>query len=485
MMMNELMNYLFLFSSTQKGMLINTILTGIIMLISTYWRDIERFYKKTTLWMNRSNVIELHGSVTEDRSEIMAKFSNKMKAIIHYISQHCMHNENLKKLIELSYNNYYCFESKGLETEFFINQTSPFEIAPQIQCMIEITDNNFHVDRKIVKNKDITLYIYSTSLSIQQLKTFLQQIEEEYDEYINVNMNKHTYCFVFAKTDDHNKPYFIHNKFQSNKTFDNLVFRDKTMLKERLDFFLNNKSFYEKLGIPYTLGLLFHGLPGTGKTSTIKAIANYTKRHLIIIPMNKVKTNSTLRDVILTDEIGIYNIPHHKRLYVFEEIDCNGMAEIIAPRDNNEKIKDSISEDDIVFLKDIIDTEKSKRQSSKTYPCNEQENENDKVTLGGLLELLDGINEATGRMLVMTTNSDPTKFDKALIRPGRIDCNIEFKRCDHAELNQLYELWFNKSIPKEKLLQIKEEAYTPAELGEIFIRSTSDPDTIIEELIIR
>lgn len=481
-MLNELMNYMFLFSSTQRGMLINTIVTGIVMMISHYWIYIERMYKKTTLWMNRSNIIELHGSVSEERSEIMVKFSNKMKAIIHHISQNCMQNENLKKLVELSYSNYYCFEKNGLETEFFINQTTPFQIAPNIHCMLEITNDDIHHDKRFIKNKEISLYIYSRTLSITQLKDFVQIVEEEYDEYISINMNRHTYCFVYAKNDECAKPYFIRNKFQSNKTFDNLVFRDKMMLKERLDFFLNNKSFYEKLGIPYTLGLLFHGVPGTGKTSTIKAIANYTNRHLIIIPMNKVKTNSTLRDIILTDEIGVYKIPHHKRLYVFEEIDCNGMENIIAPRDTNEKIKDSISDTDIDLLKNIIDTEKTKRNSC-VYPMNEHNSENDKVTLGGLLELLDGINEASGRMLVMTTNSDPNKFDAALVRPGRIDCKIEFKKCSHAELNQLYGLWFHKSIPQEKLLLIKEDTHTPAELGEMFIRSMAHPESIIEELI--
>jgi SpoVK/Ycf46/Vps4 family AAA+-type ATPase len=40
------------------------------------------------------------------------------------------------------------------------------------------------------------------------------------------------------------------------------------------------------------------------------------------------------------------------------------------------------------------------------------------LTLANLLEVLDGVMEMEGRMLVITTNY-PEKLDKALIRPGR------------------------------------------------------------------
>ena len=42
---------------------------------------------------------------------------------------------------------------------------------------------------------------------------------------------------------------------------------------KKIQFFLNNESWYEEHGIPYMFGLLLHGEPGCGKTSTIKAIA--------------------------------------------------------------------------------------------------------------------------------------------------------------------------------------------------------------------
>ena len=42
-----------------------------------------------------------------------------------------------------------------------------------------------------------------------------------------------------------------------------------------------------------------------------------------------------------------------------------------------------------------------------------------------MLEVLDGMMERDGRMLIITTNY-PEKLDEALIRPGRIDLKVKF-----------------------------------------------------------
>jgi len=48
----------------------------------------------------------------------------------------------------------------------------------------------------------------------------------------------------------------------------------------------------------------------------------------------------------------------------------------------------------------------------------------DKLDLSGILNVLDGVVDTPGRLLVMTTNH-PEKLDPALIRPGRIDKNVK------------------------------------------------------------
>lgn len=49
--------------------------------------------------------------------------------------------------------------------------------------------------------------------------------------------------------------------------------QNEAILKEDLNTFVRNKDFYKRIGAPYTRGYLFHGRPGTGKTSLVFAMA--------------------------------------------------------------------------------------------------------------------------------------------------------------------------------------------------------------------
>ena len=43
----------------------------------------------------------------------------------------------------------------------------------------------------------------------------------------------------------------------------------------------------------------------------------------------------------------------------------------------------------------------------------------------------------------------PEKLDKALIRPGRIDINLEVGYCDKPMINEMYKFFYNKDIFKK------------------------------------
>merc|ERR1712232_691513 len=60
----------------------------------------------------------------------------------------------------------------------------------------------------------------------------------------------------------------------------------------------------------------------------------------------------------------------------------------------------------------------------------------DKLNLAGLLNVLDGVVDSPGRIIVMTTNF-PDKLDPALIRPGRINKRIHL---DHVKCEALCEM---------------------------------------------
>lgn len=121
------------------------------------------------------------------------------------------------------------------------------------------------------------------------------------------------------------------HKLFTTKTFDNIFFEDKNILLKRMNYFLNNKHEYDRKGIPYNLGLLFYGPAGCGKTSCIKALSNYTKRHVVEINLKNIKTCGEFINVFRNEFLNDDYIPINQRIIVLEDIDC--MLNIVKQRD--------------------------------------------------------------------------------------------------------------------------------------------------------
>merc|ERR1712173_197519 len=72
---------------------------------------------------------------------------------------------------------------------------------------------------------------------------------------------------------------------------------------------------------------------------------------------------------------------------------------------------------------------------------------NSSLTFTGLLNCLDGIGHAQGQIVVMTTNY-VDHLDEALIRAGRADMWVEFKKATDFQLDGLFK-WFYHKTPEE------------------------------------
>lgn len=169
--------------------------------------------------------------------------------------------------------------------------------------------------------------------------------------------------------------------------------RDSVVLKEGqmerilgyLNGFLANREAFQKVDIPYRTGILLHGEPGSGKSSTALAIANELKMNVYIVSLTSLLNDDALNDA-------------------FSGIPANS----------------------IVVLEDI----------DITAAVRDRDKDDDGVTMTGMLNVLDGFQSPPGVITIMTTNRLDV-LDDAIKRPGRMDLQEELNCLDTYQLHGL------------------------------------------------
>ena len=379
-------------------------------------------------------------------------YSSRMDSVIHHVTT----LPAMKSLLSVTHHDYlpHEYDAVVLEPDVYFQLNE-----------LKVVDG--HLDT-------IKFILFCFDHDVQHLQEFVDNCNAAYERRMANKLGIHRYFFdqmVQSKAKGVQNPLptthlvYTKTKFVTNRTFDNVFFEQKKQVQHRTKFFLERRDWYDRKGIPYTLGFLYHGPPGTGKTSTIKAIANEGKRHIINIQLSEIKTKQQLQHLFFNDEIHVYNgtnlerytIPVSERLYVIEDIDAMGDA--VLKREWKKPV--AVKKDDL-------------------EPFLHKEEEKDALDLSFLLNLLDGTLEANGRILIITTNF-PERIDRALIRPGRIDMIVHFQKCTLAVLNEMVNSFYDREVVlTDANLDGK---WTPAEVNQILFRNFEDPDAGIKELV--
>jgi SpoVK/Ycf46/Vps4 family AAA+-type ATPase len=374
---------------------------------------------------------------------------------------------------------------------FIMASNDEIEISPGINVrkMGETLTNE-----KISK---LVIEVYSYNYDLTSLRKYIEEIEEKYKMAISNQLGKNIFYFdelpislpmgLNKKPDLSKAPQkLIFSKYPlyTNKSLKNIYGDSVKVIRKRVDFFVNNKRWYEDKGVPYTLGLLLHGVPGAGKTSCIKSIAKDTNRHVLNIRLSESTTVSQLNALFYSSQVQVlqngenkfYDIPIDKRIIVLEDVDC--LTDVVLSREaaemkksNDEKNNEGQKEDDDVY---------GARNMSYQAPMGGA-GASQKLNLSILLNILDGVLEQPGRILIMTSNH-PEKLDKALIRPGRIDVIVKFDYCKRHEVVEIIEAFTNKKVNVDKIDKIIDGEFTPAEVTRIIFENIEDINDIIENL---
>lgn len=161
----------------------------------------------------------------------------------------------------------------------------------------------------------------------------------------------------------------------------------KNRIIEDLRTFLDAEDQYNRLAIPWHRGYMFHGPPGTGKTSLAKALANEFNLDIWYISLSDLKAESSL--IGLLSEVG--------------------------PRS-------------ILLLEDI-DTIRITHDRDSSEPGT--------ISMSALLNTLDGVATPHGLITIMSTNRFEL-LDSALTRAGRMDL---VEKIDHPTITTILQMF--------------------------------------------
>jgi len=427
-----------------------------------FWRRVtERFRKKTPLMIKEYddtidiNSPDLHNmqSVSEYKDDQSSKKCVMKNSLIYYV------NKQDKNDVLMMYNG-----------DIELRPDSKFILDKwlYITYTIKIIEPTSIISGSTIE----TLTFYCEKKNIQKLINFLNDIRDEYKLYQQVGSGGIQIVRY---------PDMTFLPFNAKKTFDHIWFDKKHDFLNYYRNFMENENEYINRADPYTFSILLHGLPGCGKTSLIKSIANdldqnYSRRYVITLNMNQIARNNgimkNLSNIFLNDRDGIYpnlGINYTNSIIVIEDFDLCDFAHIFRHREEQEEI-----------VNNLIKSKKIDSRKLESYP-----------SLDDFLNILDGIVERHGAMVIWTTNADIGTFDKAFIRPGRIDMAIEFKRTPVEGIIYLVDLFYGNnylarnSSPGSYMyskLKMLDRKYTPSEI-KYHCKVSENPTACIDHMI--
>jgi chaperone BCS1 len=329
-------------------------------------------------------------------------------------------------------------KSIGIGTHYFFYKKRPVKVRYNIETTAYSYDEKVHITlTKLGRSHKLFDELLSELQTLIRINNNVNEIQVYNFNSENYKWDKETYI--------------------RKRSFDTIFIEDgiKGRLLNHLDKFYSSEEWYHARGIPYQTGICLHGPAGTGKTSIVKGLASYYNKGLCVLRSSNI------------DKLpyALKRLPQDTFIVV-EDIDTSSI--VMERGDPEESLEEQLyrinsggggNNGDEAVVPEVPDTVGSKkRPRSKKQPKRNTEAEDirqsfTKVLLSDVLNAMDGIISVEKRVIIFTTNH-LEKLDKALIRPGRIDC---LERIDYISFGQFIK--FCRLFYKDTLAEKDEELF--------------------------
>lgn len=340
---------------------------------------------------------------------------------------------------------------KWLSTQKFSNKNRNLQLSnngseyTREDTILSSSEKEFSVTWRLTSGFGFYIFFYKNTLVVYNKTRRNEQPKKNSVEIINGKLTAFTrnkqifidivdclleYAIVTEGTPiySYSGDYWTNNENRKVRPLNSVILKTGQMEKivSSIESFLKSEGRYISKGIPYRKGYLFSGPPGTGKTSTVLALAAHFNKRVYIISLSSAINDKEIFKAITETGPGSF--------IVLEDVDC---VKAMLARSNSVGNDNNPSD----FLG---------------------------VTMQGLLNILDGIMTPEDRIYFMTTNH-PEKLDAAFLRPGRVDMHEVLDKLNRVDQERMADFFYENNCFLGMDFPV-----SPAELQKAFMINTDD-----------
>ena len=515
-----MMKFLFMTSSVILSTLIAAMFSLLIPTLTRYSRNlsfnIKSFTDRIGLTTPLSEILLESITCLSNYGPESITITQQKLAVLHFLKKNMSKYKDLFKLKEKDNSRYEYNEETGddicRKSYFYeINQSKPIYIYKKgryflrIRCYDDVYDREQRRDSTNQKRDRVSQMQIQSNNGLQPIYDFIEKCAKEYAE--DKKKDKTRYMFTYLGLNAQKKPIYEQHVFKPYASFDGLVGDIPREIRKEFHFFSSKKGeeWFKQRNLPYQLTHCYYGSPGTGKSILACAVAKEHNLHVVRIRLSDIKDNQEFVKVLRNTEYNENKLEYKDILYLFDEFDTQleniaektndlGVRELFKKNKkttkNTKKVKKSTKtkdntagifelDDDLCDLFDELDediNDEAKKAISnhiKAMKSSVSTSSDSDLSIGVILEELNGINQMYGRKMIMITNKIDvlkTIHKGAFVRPGRIDRMCKLKNVTRSEIQELLDIMYGGSEfeyrvagkTDDQIMEIEDYKYSPA-----------------------